>query len=278
MLTGRLPDGMASASRVVAIGDIHGRREVLRAAIESIEDPQDAELVLLGDYIDRGPDSRGVLSDLAAMEASGRFRSLVLLPGNHDAMLWRAADRAGTPEGNAAGETWIINGGLQVLQNEYPGRDMIDAAEDLARSLPVQVRQRIDGDLPAWHANGNLLFVHAGLNTTADMDMFLNTPYRHPRTELEGSYSWAWVREPFLSHTLGFEDPAGNPAVVVHGHTRLKGRSRDEILQGSLETLAHQHRICLDCSGTDMALVLDVEGRDFRLTAVSPEPESALEP
>lgn len=278
MLTGRLPDGMSSASRVVAIGDIHGRRDVLRAALDSIEDPQGAELVLLGDYIDRGPDSRGVLSDLDALEASGRFRSLVLLPGNHDAMLWRAVSRAGTPEGNSALATWNKNDGPVFLRQEYPGWAEDSAREDLAWSLPAQVRRRIDGDLPAWHGNGNLLFVHAGLNTTSDMDMFLNTPYRHPRSKLEGSYSWAWVREPFLSHRLGFEHPDGNPAVVVHGHTCLEGSGAQDLLRASLGTLADRHRIGLDCSESAMALVLDVKGCDFRLTAICSEPEPDLEP
>src|SRR5690349_16453875 len=71
-------------ARTIAIGDIHGCARALRAIVESIQPAADDTVVLLGDYVDRGPDSRGVL-DLV-LELEGRCR-LVPLLGNHELML-----------------------------------------------------------------------------------------------------------------------------------------------------------------------------------------------
>ena len=85
---GKFPGDMKTDGRIAVIGDIHGRLDALDAALAAIDDPARTELILLGDYVDRGPDSRGVLDRLKEIEASGRFRNVVLLPGNHDGMLW----------------------------------------------------------------------------------------------------------------------------------------------------------------------------------------------
>ena len=71
-------------SRTIAIGDIHGCSRALRAIVEAIQPAADDTLVLLGDYVDRGPDSRGVLDFV--LELEGRCRVVPLL-GNHELML-----------------------------------------------------------------------------------------------------------------------------------------------------------------------------------------------
>lgn len=120
--------------------------------------------------------------------------------------------------------------------------------------------------------------MHAGINpTTPDVAAFLGQPCTHPRSQMAAAHNWAWVREPFLLHRLGFTGPDGRPAVVVHGHTRLNGITGEGILSESLSTL-EQGRICLDCSGTDMALVLEAEGPEFTLRIAHPEPEPDMEP
>ena len=98
-ITAALPSGMRTARRVVALADVHGRLDALKAAIAAIPDPAGAELVLLGDYVHRGPDSRGVLDYLCALEENHPFADLILLPGNHDHMLFETSIR---PHGDGA--------------------------------------------------------------------------------------------------------------------------------------------------------------------------------
>jgi serine/threonine protein phosphatase 1 len=71
-------------SRTIAIGDIHGCSKALRMLVTAIEPTEDDTLVLLGDYVDRGPDTRGVLDYLLELESKYR---LVPLLGNHELML-----------------------------------------------------------------------------------------------------------------------------------------------------------------------------------------------
>jgi serine/threonine protein phosphatase 1 len=77
------------SARTIAIGDIHGCARALRAIVESIQPEADDTLVLLGDYVDRGPDSRGVLDFV--LELEGRCRVVPLL-GNHELMLLDALE------------------------------------------------------------------------------------------------------------------------------------------------------------------------------------------
>src|SRR5215216_3309528 len=75
------------AERTIAIGDIHGCPAALRALIDAIQPAEDDMLVLLGDYIDRGPDSRGVVDVVLDLE---KRRRIVPLLGNHELMLLNA--------------------------------------------------------------------------------------------------------------------------------------------------------------------------------------------
>src|SRR5688572_16238462 len=78
------PTGAEMAKRTIAIGDIHGCSQALRAIIDAVQPTADDTLVLLGDYVDRGPDSRGVLEYVLELES--RYR-LAPLMGNHELML-----------------------------------------------------------------------------------------------------------------------------------------------------------------------------------------------
>jgi serine/threonine protein phosphatase 1 len=82
----------------IAIGDIHGCLEQLKQLIDKL--PKDKQLVFLGDYIDRGPDSAGVISFLRALSTE---RDCVFLSGNHEDMMLSNQD------------LWLINGGYQAL-------------------------------------------------------------------------------------------------------------------------------------------------------------------
>src|SRR5438067_1256408 len=94
--------------RTLAIGDIHGCLTALKTLLEFVAPEDDDRIVALGDYVDRGPDSRGVLDLLISLHAGGR---LVALRGNHDVMMV-AARTAAKAEDKAM---WLACGGSETL-------------------------------------------------------------------------------------------------------------------------------------------------------------------
>lgn len=263
-MQGRFPEGFHTDGKVAVIGDIHGRSDALRAALEAIRDPAETELILLGDYVDRGPDSRGVLEILNRLEQYAQFKNIVILPGNHDGMVFYGAYAC-----EDSYQTWIYNSGDLVALREFPMTDNRVAIKQLAEEMPDQLKRRmlIDGMRP-WHQNGNLLFVHAGVNPIVDPAAFLNAPYVHPRREYD---SWAWIRDGFLDHDGGFNGPDGNDVFVVHGHTRLNGKTADQLIESAVKT-SRLNRMGLDASGTEGVLLLQAEGNEFSLDFVQPHP------
>ncbi len=100
--------------RTIAIGDIHGCSAALDALLEAIRPTPEDTIVTLGDYVNRGPDSRGVIDRL--IELTRRCRLIPIL-GNHDQMLLEA--RSGLHP-----TTWIGMGGIATLDSYGPGRDI----------------------------------------------------------------------------------------------------------------------------------------------------------
>lgn len=191
---------------VYAIGDIHGRKDLLDRLLALIlKDaweralPDSAPLVVfLGDYVDRGPDSRGVIECmLTALPANWSCR---FLKGNHEeAMLEFLRD----PQ---FGATWRDYGGLETL-NSYgvvPRRDgaKIDwdaTAHDFAAALPTAHRQFLDRLAP-FEVIGDYIFVHAGLRPGLPLDF-------------QSEKDLFWIRDDFLIGRRAHEK------TVVHGHT-----------------------------------------------------------
>jgi len=93
--------------RTIAIGDVHGCASALATLLEAIQPKRDDCIVTLGDYVDRGPDSRGVIDQLLAL--SGECR-LVTLIGNHEVMMLEAFE-----EGGEAMRMWLECGGHETL-------------------------------------------------------------------------------------------------------------------------------------------------------------------
>lgn len=102
--------------RTIAIGDIHGCSRALSTLIDAIDLDADDLLVTLGDYIDRGHDSRGVLDQLIALRDRCR---LVPILGNHDQMLLDARDDEGK------GRNWLNFGGIATLDS-YGGNGWLE--------------------------------------------------------------------------------------------------------------------------------------------------------
>jgi serine/threonine protein phosphatase 1 len=189
--------------RIYAVGDIHGRLDLLDALLDMIG--QDdckrgavaSELIFLGDLIDRGPDSSGVVERLMAL---GQARPVRFLMGNHEEVFLRAM------EGDPKALRFLIRiGGRETLlsygisESEYRGLDY-DELLPLAQSKVPTAHLAFLAAFEKWIEVGDYLFVHAGLRpgvAVAD----------------QSTSDLCWIREDFLSHRDSFGK------MVVHGHS-----------------------------------------------------------
>ena len=138
----------AAVSRLIAVGDIHGCLAALDALLDVVEPRPEDTLVMLGDYIDRGPDSCGVLERL--IELADRC-TLVPLLGNHEEMMLATLDNA-APVG-----WWRTHGGGETLRSYDDRSD----SRGLLERHTAWLR-----DCPAWHEADDWFFTHA--NYVAD--------------------------------------------------------------------------------------------------------------
>jgi len=190
--------------RAYAVGDIHGRIDLLDQILSTIE--QDAErsparrilLIFLGDLIDRGPDSRGVVERLRTYRTD-RLQTY-FLAGNHEEVLLRLmAGERGLLEG------WLKFGGAECLRSygtdpaSLVGLKEKDALAIVRDAIPEEHRQFLAGFADTLRL-GDYLFVHAGIRPGLDLS-------------LQSQFDLRWIRGPFLD----CGDDHG--MVVVHGHT-----------------------------------------------------------
>lgn len=261
------PATVTARGRIAVIADIHGESALLKAAIDAIADKASTKLVLLGDLIDRGPDSRGCLRIARSLEAGGEFREVVLLAGNHEQMaLWGMSD-------NRWAYNFLRNGGARTLA------EFDNDPQSLMLAMPRQIMARLKGDLPLWHQDGNLLFVHAGLHPFVDPAEFLDGKQaRSMRLDsFDEDASPLWIRGPFLSNPLHhgpYKAPNGQDVIVVHGHTRL-GTSNSETATWMIQSSAKSWRIPLDATASGFLPLLEIEDGACRLrmiTAAEPSP------
>jgi serine/threonine protein phosphatase 1 len=198
----RTPEGTV----IYAIGDIHGRDDLLAALLEGVR--RDAGqrparrrlLVFLGDYISRGPGSRAVVERVMALAWPGF--ELVTLKGNHEDLLLRFLD------GDlAAGALWLDYGGAQALQAygmapEVGARGDEGGAERLRRELAAALPARhleFCRRLRLHHREGGYYFVHAGIRPGVPL-------------EQQSDADRLWIRSEFT------DSCADHGVVVVHGH------------------------------------------------------------
>jgi serine/threonine protein phosphatase 1 len=194
------PAGLPDGRRIYAIGDIHGCADRLAALHAIIADdlanrPAAAPVLLhIGDYIDRGPDSAGVMALLAAGPRLAGVPTVNLL-GNHEQTMIDAlsGDRA-------AGTDWLYQGGRPSLESW--GVDPDSPRETWPDGVPAAHLAFARG-LTLSYRDGGYLFVHAGIRPGVALDA-------QSREDL------LRIRQPFLFTDADFG------AVIVHGHTPVK--------------------------------------------------------
>ena len=269
-----LPRAVAPDVEIFAVGDIHGRPDLLQALIdEAAGEPKRRErraIVFLGDLVDRGPDSLGAIE--LAMGACERIGAddVIALMGNHEAMMRLALDPK-TPWEDAldALGNWLRNGGTAAVREfvdfETPPNGPEELLTVIRVGLPESVRRWLETLLPYWRSQ-DVLFVHAGVNPGVDLDTFLATPWNVPLAELEEEGHWAWVRWPFLEAE---PDPGGfSGFFVVHGHTPNDAQPRP-----SHADQIRRFRLNLDAGSglTGLAKMAVIRGNEARvLTALGP--------
>jgi serine/threonine protein phosphatase 1 len=234
-----LPLGVSPDAEVFAIGDIHGRSDLLAALIdEAAREPKLRDkraIVFLGDLVDRGPDSLGAIDLAMAAKARAGADEAIALMGNHEALMRLALDPE-SPWDDAidAFDTWIGNGGDRTVAEFLKVGERPDYLDDLlteARaSLPPRVLAWLSSLRVSWRS-GQVLFVHAGVNPEVELEAFLAVPWNVALAKLDEDRHWAWVRRPFLDHRPGTNGFSG--FFVLHGHTpndaRPKASHADQI-------------------------------------------------
>lgn len=187
------------AELTCAIGDVHGHIDKLTALLDLCERRAgaDARLIFIGDYVDRGPDSRAVVAHLMDLQQRRPDR-VVCLRGNHEAVVVAAAREAlHTLPGDVDTALWLsdMGGGLDTLASY---------GVENAAQLPAEHLDWMAA-LPLFYDDGRRYFAHAGVH-----------PDRTLAEQQEDDL--VWIREPFLSHVGDFG------RLVVHGHTPVRAR------------------------------------------------------
>ena len=194
------PATLPAGRRVYAIGDIHGCAEQLDALHARIaQDLKDrpvesAVLVHIGDYVDRGPDTAGVIARLAAGSLIVGIETVNLL-GNHENTMLEALSGE-----RAAATDWLFAGGRPTLESY--GVDPDSPRETWPAAVPAEHIAFLRG-LKLSHREGGYMFVHAGVRP--------GTPINQQARD-----DMLRMRQPFLYSEIDFG------AVVVHGHTPVK--------------------------------------------------------
>lgn len=193
-----------AGERIYAVGDVHGRFDLLQRMIEKIGDHSNAlppakslHILFLGDLIDRGPQSAQILHFL--FELQRQSNRIIVLQGNHEEVLLQSLD------GNVEVlNAWLRFGGLETLRSfglsaPAEGEDLRSYLRNVRATIPSQWVEWLRR-LPLTARSGDYFFCHAGIRPGVGLR-------RQDREDL------LWIREEFLS------DRRDHGAVIVHGHS-----------------------------------------------------------
>ncbi|OSQ41778.1 metallophosphoesterase family protein [Thalassospira sp. MCCC 1A01428] len=225
---------------VYAIGDIHGRADLLeKKLVKILADPvlpsQSKTVVYLGDLVDRGLKSKHVI-DLILDQQKAGLRQIWLM-GNHEEFMLRFLD---DPENSLewlgyGGAETLLSYNVSVAAGAFNNAKAVKASEDLRAAMADAGHDRFIADFRDSYELGDYLFVHAGIDPERPIAG-------------QGPDILRWIREPFLSHA------APLAKVVIHGHT-----------VGD-EPVVRHNRIGLDTGAyySNKLTCLRLEGRGYR--------------
>ncbi len=195
---------------IYAVGDIHGHLDKLEASHARIAEDRARQggapgpVIHIGDLVDRGPDAKGVVQYL--IDGIERGEDWLVLCGNHDRLFSDFLEGGdGTHPRLRGGLTWhhATMGGKATLESYGIKRKLLERDKAFgarARSkVPVAHREFL-ANLPLWHREGDMIFVHAGIRPGFPMDA-------------QDEEDLMWIRDDFLWHLNDHE------ALIVHGHT-----------------------------------------------------------
>ncbi len=193
-----------AGKKIYAVGDIHGCSDLLGELLEKIAEDAGgldaAQLIFLGDYVDRGPDSKGVIDHLIQLQKNQP--NTVFLKGNHEALLLEFLE---DPEDMLH---WLDWGGQEALSS-YGLIDILKrSGEDLAAELSLAMGRdhlAFIRNLALTHIEGDYLFVHAGVRPGV-------------KIEDQKEEDLLWIRKRFQNAPRELRPPY----TVVHGHQPLK--------------------------------------------------------
>lgn len=203
---------------IYAIGDVHGRRDLLQALLQAIRTDtggREARIIFLGDIIDRGAESRQCLDLVIATLDTYPGSRLIL--GNHEEFLLSFLDAESRTQRHAVAGRWLPNGGTETLQS--CGIDETADLDAIARQLEsgcpahIGILRAADWMVETEHH----VFVHGGIDPQRGLSE-------------QDPVTTRWIRDRFLDHK------AALPKIVVHGHT---------VTQSALPEL-HRNRLALD--------------------------------
>lgn len=193
--------------RLYAIGDIHGQLDLLKAAHDRImrDGGRDARIAHVGDLIDRGPDSRGVVDHLMRGQREGR--PWIVVRGNHDRFLPAfLRDPDWVDPGLSSAQHWIDHPGLgaDATLRSYgvdPDQPRDALLREARRAVPPDHADFL-ATLPLWYLHPRALVVHAGIRPGVAL-------------QDQAEQDLVWIRKGFLESRADFGP------LVVHGHTAM---------------------------------------------------------
>jgi serine/threonine protein phosphatase 1 len=225
----------AEFERIIVVGDLHGYRDPLLALLEKLAIGDGDLVVFIGDYVDRGPDSKALVD--ALMEFGAEHEHAVFIKGNHEDMLLGAI---GMPALIQDVNIWFHNGGVRTLASygagegeifALPGIRDLDERSERARSLMPESHVAFFTGLELYVETENYFICHAGVSPLGTIE--------------EGKrnvFDLLWMRDHLHSDAPGWEK------TVVCGHTPQR------------KVLVREKLICVDtglyCYGTLSAIDL----------------------
>lgn len=193
-----------AGERIYAIGDIHGRLDLLDELLAKIgtddaaRSPAKTTLVILGDLPDRGPDTRGVVERLMGLAAASS--DIIFLMGNHEELMirtWEGDRQVAGTFNRVGGKATLLSYG--VRSDVYDSWDLAELANQTVHYVP---RDHIDfmRSFRDYYQSGDYLFVHAGIAPGIAI-------------EDQDPIDLRWIRRSFLEST------SDHGAMIIHGHT-----------------------------------------------------------